>query len=444
MIAINGVAAVPVHLKRLLDKLGVRGDFLHIGAFKGAAEPLTRNEPSKEMLETLRAILDASFATLVEGISSGRKLDAAAVRGLIDTALFQGEAAKKAGLVDQVAIYEAYRSERLGETAWRQVKIDKQGPPDMAALMELLGVSRKPRPRDPHIALVYAVGGVVDGKGEGIVGARNQIASRPLTAALRVLGADDTVKAIVVRISSGGGSALSSELIWQAMREVSARKPVVVSMGDVAASGGYYIACGGSKIYAARNALTGSIGVVGGKLVLQDALTKLGVDLYPMGRGKRATMWGSTAAWTAEEREVVRSTMTEVYETFLARVATARNKTRDQVHEIAQGRVWTGADAAERGLVDAIGGLDDAIAEARTLGKLAADAPLEVYPPAPTLMDLLSSMGSFPGVTSAILEEIAQTAGPRAARAIGLALEQARSFGDTPVQATLIFPLVYR
>ncbi len=440
-ISISGVAMMPVHLKRLLDKIGVRGDFLHVGAFKGAAEPLTRDQPSKEMVETLGAILDDAYATLVDGIAEGRGLDAAAVRSLIDTAMFHGEAALEAKLVDRIGVFEEVR----GTEPWQTVKISDDGPPDMAKLMEMIGLSRKPRPSQPHIALVYAVGSVVDGKAGGTAGARSEIASRPLSAALRVLGADDAVKAIVVRVSSGGGSALSSEIIWQAMREVSAKKPVIVSMGGVAASGGYYISAGGSRIFADRNTLTGSIGVVGGKLVVGQALKEIGIDTYPMARGKRATMFSVAGAWSPDERAAVQSMMEAVYETFLSRVAQARGKSRDQVHAIAQGRVWTGADAKEKGLVDEIGGLEQALAAARQQGKIEEDVELEVYPPNPTLLDLLASMGeSFPVARAGLLAEIGAALGPAGQRAVAAALAQILSFRDTPVQATLILPLVLR
>ena len=225
---------------------------------------------------------------------------------------------------------------------------------------------------------------------------------------------------VVLRIDSGGGSARASEQIWHAVERVKAKKPVVVSMAGVAASGGYYIAAGASKIYADTDTLTGSIGVVGGKLVLGGALEQIGIKSYAIGKGARATMWSPMQAWTPEEREAVTALMNQTYEAFLGRVATGRKMERDAVHEIAQGRVWTGAAAKEKGLVDELGGLEEAIAAATELGKVGADVDLEVYPGEPTIKDLLGSFdqmvavsdGTLPAAMSVAVEQLALIAGP--------------------------------
>jgi protease-4 len=447
---ISGVAAMPLHLKGLLDRFNIRADFIHVGAFKGAAEPLTLDAPSKQMLETLGAILDRSHETMVAGIAQGRKLDPAQVKGLIDTAVFQGDQAVAAKLVDEVSIFQATRDRVAGDNGWRVEKVVDRGPPDMAKIMELVGLTPRVRPSEPHVALVYAVGNVVDGKGDGILGARKEIASRPLSSALRVLAADDAVKAVVLRINSGGGSALSSELIWNAVKELSAAKPVVVSMSSVAASGGYYIAASATKIYALDNTLTGSIGVVGGKLSFDKALAKIGVKAYPIGRGKNAHLFNPLAPWNAEDRKVVMALMQSTYDVFVSRVSAGRNMDTEAVNKVAQGRVWTGADARAHGLVDEIGGLGAALAEARKLGQVDAEAALEVYPPDPTLMDFLGAFGvSAPlglksGTSQAILAEVGEVLGPEASAAINLILEQLTQLAKSPVQAALYFPVVFR
>lgn len=449
-VLISGVAAVPIHVKGALDRLGVQADFLHIGAFKGAAEPLTRDRPSKEMVETLGAILDESYAVLVDGIAAGRKLEPAAVRELIDTAVFTADEAVAARLVDKVALFPAWRDEVLGGAPWKVVKVDDSGPPGMAKLMEMLGVVPRKRPTSPHLALVYAVGSVVDGTGDGSLGARHQIAPRPLGAALRVLAEDASVKAIVLRVDSGGGSALASEILWQTIAEVKKKKPVVVSMGSVAASGGYYIGCGASAIFASRTTLTGSIGVVGGKLAIGRGLGRLGVTAHPMGRGKRALLFSTLAPWTAGERATVKKMMEQVYDTFVGRVAESRGKSRDEVHEVAQGRVWTGAAAARHGLVDRLGGLADAIGEARKLADLPEDAEIEVYPPDPTLLDILGGLGTvsigarLPLGMDGAAAELARLLGPREAAAVVRLFEQLAAFQRTPVQAALILPVLFQ
>jgi protease-4 len=287
---------------------------------------------------------------------------------------------------------------------------------------------------------------VVDGGGDGIVGARSEIASRTLVPALRVLAADDNVKAVVLRIDSGGGSALASELIWHAVAEVKAGKPVVVSMSDVAASGGYYIACGATKIYALPDTLTGSIGVVGGKLSPAGALAKIGVTTFPMGRGKRATMMASLSPWTPDERAVVQASMQAIYDVFVGRVAAGRGKTVADIHAIAPGRVWTGTDAKRLGLVDELGGLDAAIAAARALGKVDDDTAVEVYPPTMTLRDLFAGFGEvqLPFGLSTAVAAAAHEVSPEVAEVMVRTLRQVARFRQHHVQAVAFFPVVLR
>lgn len=446
-VSITGPAAMPLHVKGLLDKLGLRADFVHVGAYKGAAEPLTRTEPSREMRETLAAILDGAYATLVAGIADGRKLDPAAVRALIDEGLFQDEQAVTAKLADRVAVFERYRDAVIGASPWRVVKLSGDDEPDMAKLMEFLGMSPRRRPRGDHIALVYATGNVIDGKGEGILGARTEIASRTLAAALRALAADDKVKAVVLRIDSGGGSALASEIIWHAVVELKAKKPVIVSMGGIAASGGYYIGCGATKIYALPDTLTGSIGVVGGKIVLGGAMKKLGVTTFPMAPGKRGTLWASTEPWKPDERKAVLSMMEGVYQRFVERVAEGRGMRWDDVHAIAQGRVWTGAQAVERGLVDELGTLEDAIAAARELAGVKPDKPIEIYPPEPTLVDIVGSFGEVtarPFGLDTALAALLTDLGPEPAAVLTAYLDQLLLLRDSPILAATLFPVVLR
>lgn len=447
-VVISGPAAMPVHVKPLLDKLGVQADFLHVGAYKGAAEPLTRDAPSKEMDETIGAILDRRYQTTVDIVARDRKLAPDAVKALIDTAMFPSEQALAAKLVDDVAAFEAFRDAARGDQGWTKLDLDPDKDNQLAMMMKLsrfVGAMPVDRPLGPHVAVVYALGNIVDGRGEGVLGARQEIAGDTLVAALRALAADDAVKAVVLRIDSGGGSAQASELIWRATQDLVAKKPVIVSMSDVAASGGYYIAAGATKIFALEDTLTGSIGVVGGKIAPRDGLARLGINTFPVGRGKRATMYASLGPWTEDERQAIRTSMEAVYKTFVGRVAAGRHKDDAAIRAIAEGRVWTGAKAKDLGLVDALGGLDAALAEARTLGKVDADAALEIYPPAPTLRDLLVSIGQVQaplGLASAdAMLATLRTLDPRVADATEHLVQLVASFRTSTVQAVALLPV---
>ncbi|MBC8067677.1 MAG: signal peptide peptidase SppA, partial [Deltaproteobacteria bacterium] len=355
-------------------------------------------------------------------------------------------------LVDEVSSWEVFR-DKVVTGPW--ANLDDEGKPagdaaqdqlgSMLKLMRFIGAVPPEKPIGDHVMVVYAIGDIVDGGGDGVLGARQQIAGATLVAALRAIAADDTVKAVVLRIDSGGGSAQASELIWEAVNELKAKKPVIVSMSDVAASGGYYIASNATKIFAQEDTLTGSIGVVGGKIAPGAALAKLGVNTFPIGRGKRATMMASLNPWNQEEKDVIQKSMEEVYDVFTSRVASGRGAKVKDVKAIAQGRVWTGSKAKELGLVDELGGLDAALAEARTLGKVDVATGLAVYPPNPTLRDFLVSVG---GVSTGFgVEAEAALAGlerlqPALAAETRRLIELALSFQRTRIQAIAILPVI--
>jgi protease-4 len=447
-IAVTGPAAMPIHVKPLLDKLGVTADFLHVGAYKGAAEPLTRNEPSQEMRETLGAILDRRYQTMVDVISKERKLDPAVTKAAIDTALFPSEQALAAKLVDQVTSFEAFRDKVIGDGAWTKLEIEAKDEGQLQTMMKVarfIGAMPPEKPAGDHVAVIYALGDITDGGGDGVLGARQEIASHTLVAAIRAIAADDTVKAVVLRIDSGGGSAQASELIWEAVNQLKAKKPVIVSMSDVAASGGYYIASNATKIFALEDTLTGSIGVVGGKIAPGAALAKLGVNTFPIGRGKRATMMASLDPWNAEEKQVIQASMEAVYKTFVGRVAEGRKKKLEEILPIAQGRVWTGTRAKELGLVDEIGGLDAALAEARKLAKVDPEMGLEVYPPGPTLRDVLKTFGEVQTPIGVHVQEALASLGavdPSVATEIARLVTIALSFRATTIQAITVLPVI--
>ena len=231
-IALTGPAATPIHLKGLLDRLGVEADFVHVGAFKGAAEPLTRREPSKEMLATLDAIIQQVYDSMIDALVLSRGFTRDEVVKIIDTGMFFADAAVAARLVDKVAPYEDFRAEVTEGAPWTRMKLKEGAGPagfDLAKLQVFLGMLPATRPSEPHVALVYAVGNIIDGRGGGLIGARKEIAGRTLSAALQNLAADDKVSAVVLRVNSGGGSAQASEEIWRSVAALKLKKPVYVS-----------------------------------------------------------------------------------------------------------------------------------------------------------------------------------------------------------------------
>ncbi len=445
-VTISGAAATPIHLKGLLDRLGLVADIVHVGDYKGAGEPLMLSEPSKAMRETLGAIVDQFYATQRQGLIDGRKLSDEEATRLIDVAIFTANTAVEAKLIDDVAVFESFREEVLGGAEWTTLKLRESGGGfDLSKLQTFLGLMPPKTPKVPHIALVYALGSIIDGQGEGILGARGQIAGHTLGTAIRRMTADENIAAIVLRVNSGGGSAIASEQITQALIEAKAKKPVIVSMGRVAASGGYYISSNATTIYALPDTLTGSIGVVGGKITVGKGLEKIGIQTYHIGRGARSAVWSLATPWTESDRVAIRAMMEDVYKLFLSRVAEGRGKSTEEIHAIAQGRVWTGIAAKERGLVDKLGGLDEALAEARSLAKIADDVALEIYPPEPTLKDILKSFGpvSAPFGVQAMLAEIEMSAGRPTARVVAETFEMLASLREQRIQTRVVFPVVF-
>lgn len=439
-VELTGPAAVPLYFKGLLDLVGAQADVVRAGVFKGAAEPLLRSDPSPEMRQTYDDLLGGAYHSMAALVAAGRHVDEKKVEGWIDRAVFDAEGARAAGLVDDVATYESVRD---GAGPWKRVRIVDKKPADLFAL---LGMQPRRRVGGDHIALLYAVGNVVDGKGS-VGGAFEEIASGRLSPAVRAATADPAVKAIVLRIDSPGGSALASEVIWQALDDAAKVKPVIVSMASLAASGGYYIATPATKVFAQPDTLTGSIGVFSLKVALGGLLAKVGIHAEEIGRGKRALLFSPVRPWSEDEKQALTTAIAATYDLFKKRVAAGRKLDAATVEKIAQGRVWTGADAKKHGLVDEIGGLDDAIAAARAAGKLGADAPIDVYPGEPSLLDLL---GATEGVSvRAPLERAfapafaaAALLGPTAGAELSRGLRLILAAQDQPLQAAAFLPLI--
>jgi protease-4 len=374
-----GVRSEGVYLSRLLARLDVRADVVRIGSHKTAAETLTREAMSPEQREQVEGYLDDVFDGLVAAIATGRRLDPAAVRALVDGGPYGGRAACEAGLAD-ACLYPDQVEQALADLAPATGESRKSGSP-RARLVDALAYDAlraadpgfRPWLRDlPHVAYV-AAGGVIQRRAR-----LGGVSAAALGGLLRRLAEDDATRAVVLRIASPGGDALASDLIWRALRVVRAEKPVVVSMGEVAASGGYFAAVAGDVLFAEAQTLTGSIGVVGGKLDLGGLFERLGIGSDAVERGRRAGLATPTRGFTPDERAAVRREMGEVYEVFLRRVEEGRKMARAEVERVAQGRIWSGRRARELGLVDALGGPLEALREARARAGIAAEERMVV------------------------------------------------------------------
>jgi protease IV len=383
-----GLAAQVVYMRRLLaDTLGFSIDFLQVGRFKGAEEPLTRDGPSDEARASLEGTLGDLRGTWIDGIHAGRpQADADAP----EDGPYSPNAAKVRGLVDEVAYFDEARTEaREASGAVRDVVRFGAGAEAGSddALTEIVKLIGGEGSGGAPIALVRAVGAISMSGGGGVFGGSGGITEHDLGRTISRLEKDDDVKAVVLRIDSPGGSALASDLIWHALMRVRAKKPIVVSVGDMAASGGYYLASTGTEIVADSDSIVGSIGVVGGKVGIGGALEKIGVhaETFPAKRGdakaaSRAAYLSLLTAWDDATRDRMLETMTSIYDLFLARVVEGRGGkiTLERLKESAEGRIFSGRQGKERGLVDLLGGLDFAIERARVLAKLPADARVGV------------------------------------------------------------------
>jgi protease IV len=383
-LGLTGIAMERLFLRGALDHLGVDVQVAKRHEYKSAAEQLTERSFSGPAREATERLAESVVGQLAEAISERRRIDPAEVRKLIDRGPFLAEQAHQAGLVDELG----YRDEvyaRLRKQAGQDALFIHLGRYQRSrALAER--VRRLPNPKQRHVALIYATGPIRRGRsGRGLVSG-GAMGSDTISAALRAAADDGGARAIVLRVNSPGGSYVASDTIWrEVVRARNAGKPVVVSMGDVAASGGYYISMGADAIVAQPGTVTGSIGVLSGKPVLGGLLGRAGVTTDSVTEGAHSGMFTTTHPFSEEEWALVNDWLDHIYADFTGKVAAGRRMSADRVHELARGRVWTGADALANGLVDEIGGLDRAAAIARRRAGLPAAAPLRIYPRAAPL-----------------------------------------------------------
>jgi len=397
-IVIPGVGLEATFFKGTLDKIGVVADYVQIGEYKGADEPFTRTSPSEELRGELRRIAESLFAEIVDGISISRNLSASTVRQMIDETMLMASVAQQRGfvdhLVDQDGLLDLLQDELGNEIELLhnygqapRPQLDFSNP-----LVLLAQLSRKPPPGDkPAIALIYAEGLISEGDGEVELFGGGGVGSESMRKALRTAARDSNIKAVVLRIDSPGGSALASEVIWQAIRHVSqdADKPVIVSIGSMAASGGYYLACAGDYIFADRCAIVGSIGVVGGKFVLRGLYDKIGLSSESFNQGRNADLFSSNQAFNERQRRMIRTWMQQTYDQFTQRVMTTRQEKIRDIDKVARGRIFLAWQARELGLIDELGGCEAAIARAAEWAELEPGSyDVRVVPAPRTLADI--------------------------------------------------------
>ncbi|MCK6521710.1 signal peptide peptidase SppA [Myxococcota bacterium] len=361
-----GLNVTTTYLADTLNKLGVKADYERVGAYKSAVETFEELAPSPASVEMYNSMIDDLYAALTEDIAAGRGRSVEEIRALIDDPPITATDAKDRGLVDQLT----YRDELVD-----RLKEDGDG---TTAKAYAKGLRADWRGAEHTIAVLHLSGNVVDGDsgGGGLGGGGGNIGDRTVVKALDELAEDDDIAAVVLRIDSPGGSALASDVIWRAVRQLDEKKPVVASMGSTAASGGYYIAMAAREIVAQPGTITGSIGVFAGKFALTELYKKVGLTTWTTRRGALAGLLRSPDAFTDAERAKLRQRIEAFYTTFITKAAEGRGKTPEEIDAVAQGRVWTGRQAHGVGLVDQLGGVDLAVAQAASLAGLPADAEI--------------------------------------------------------------------
>ena len=382
MLDLHGYAANPMFYKNLLDKLGVEMQIFKVGTYKSAVEPFILTSMSDANREQMTSLLTSMWSTYKNDVSADLEIEPAA----IDNAANGGIVFLPADTTLSFKFVNNLKFESDVKLSLSQFVGAKS-----VADLELVSVSDMNKSitlekiKDEKIAIVYAEGDITSGSSKkGITDGR-------YVEILNKLKDDDKVKAVVLRVNSPGGSAFASEQIWNAVTELKAKKPIVVSMGGYAASGGYYISCNASKIFAQPNTITGSIGIFGMFPNIEGLTNKVGIDVDVVKTNTYADLGNMTRPMRSDEKMLIQANVERGYQLFMKRCADGRGKTIDEINEIGQGRVWTGQQALELGLVDQLGGINEAIAEAASLASI-TDYSLNSYPKPESLLDSFLQM----------------------------------------------------
>ena len=386
----HGLASVPVFFTDVMQKLGVKMQVFKVGTFKSAVEPFVNTEMSDANREQVNSYLASIWNQMTSEVGASRQLSVEQLNALADTltAMQPTEFLVESGMVDTLAYLDGFK-----EMLRSKLELGEKKPIRFVTPADLAAAAEK-KDEKGRVAVYYAYGDIVDQAPASPLAANTPtIQTNPTIRELQKLRKEEDVKAVVIRVNSGGGSAFASEQIWHEVQLLKAEKPVVISMGGMAASGGYYISCGANKIFAEPSTLTGSIGIFGMIPDATELLTqKLGLHFDVVKTNRHAdfgapTMYGMLGRpFTAEEASLMQAEIERGYDLFISRVAEGRGISKDSVDAIGQGRVWTGEQAIEKGLVDQLGNLEDAIAEAAALAELEKYS-VDTYPAPASFMD---------------------------------------------------------
>ncbi len=396
-----GVKADAYFLRSVLAKVGVTASVVHIGRYKSAGEPLTEDTYTTPARENMTEIVDDMYSQMLSTIAASRKIRREDVEAAVNRGPMGAGDAVAARFVDRIA-YSSDVQETLRRAGAALVDGDdytKDGADkleDISPLSLILGMNRSAATSDkaskfPQVAVVYAVGQIVSGSSDSVLGGEDEIAAEDFIKTLDEVEKDKKVKAVILRVNSPGGSAFASDLIWKKVEDLKKTKPVVASMGDVAASGGYYIAMGANRLIAQPGTLTGSIGVLGGKLNMAGGFDKVGLKKETISRGKFASLFSETSGFSEAERAVIERMMRQTYDDFTSKAAAGRRLPVDELRKLAEGKVWSGERAKTVKLVDDLGGMTRAIEETKLLLGMKKDEKVALvpYPREKGLMDVL-------------------------------------------------------
>ena len=369
LVELTGVNIEELYVVNLLEKIGLKADLLQIGQFKGAQEPFTRSGPSQAWNETMDGLLDDIYAIVLDQIAKGRQFGPQGIEEILRKSWLMTDANYiQHGVVDYLTdrdLKEVTAVEFGNEFDWKdlfEASSVGQTIENPFALLQMLFKEPTVRIHRPSLAVIHAAGPITSGDSQSDSSFGGEtIGSRELVRVLGEAQSNSHIKGVLLRLDSPGGSALASEVIWQAVRQLVQTKPVFISIGSMAASGGYYIACAGDRIYASRGSMIGSIGVVGGKITLGGLYEKLGVGVHRRSRGPLGDMFNSVEPFTNQQRAVIEKAFHRTYDQFTNRVATGRGNRIADIDSVAHGRLFTGRMAVKNGLIDKLGGLHEAL-----------------------------------------------------------------------------------